>query len=76
MDPNSRRSLATGQRSGDVNRQPGTVAYHKARRSPRLIKDLRDTILRAAWVFSYAAIILVFRLLQRVEGRSSGGSAK
>jgi len=42
----------------------------------KLIKEVRDAVLRASWVFSYAAILMVFRLLQRVERGKRLGRAK
>jgi len=41
-----------------------------------MIEGTRDAILRASWVFSYAAILLIFRLLQTLEGANSQRGTK
>jgi hypothetical protein len=36
---------------------------------------VKDWLLRAAWVYTYACLIVMFEILRRIEGRS-GYSAK
>jgi hypothetical protein len=51
----------------------GRLAKMPSRANSGFVRKGLDGFLRASWVFSYAAMIFVFRLLQRLERRSPGG---
>jgi hypothetical protein len=49
---------------------PGEIT--RANSIHRLTASLRDRVLVGVWVFSYAVILWIFRVLKRIEDRKSG----
>jgi hypothetical protein len=37
-------------------------------------RGIRETVLLAAWVYSYAALVFAFRLLHRFESKKTGST--